>query len=100
MRKISNEREKKGLADLLLLGLEDALRDFDASVKAFLDTGNLDQAEKALAVSEEIRRGITAIEVLAGLKPGEVEATPHGGLIVKVYKGEIAPQQKSEKEEV
>ena len=98
MRKVTNEEERKSLARMLLLGLEGACRDFDASVKAFLDSGDLSHAEKVLAFSEEIRRTLTTIEVLLGLRPGEVEITPQGGLLVKVFKGQIAQNQNQDEE--
>ena len=99
MRKITSEKEKKDLARILLYGLEGACRDFDASVKSYIDSGDLSHAEEALAFGEEIRKAVTTIEVLLDLRLGEVEMTPEGGLLVKPLKAETAQKQNPKKED-
>lgn len=98
MRKISSEKERKDLARILLYGLEGACRDFGASVKSYIDSGDLSHAEKILAFGEEIRKAVTTIEVLLDLRLGEVEMTPEGGLLVKPLKAETAQKQNQDEE--
>ena len=67
MREVRGEREK-GFVNQFFMALENALRNFEAKVKTFMDTEDPSQAFEALIYAAQIRKTLTAIETCTGLK--------------------------------